>query len=163
MQTGIEAAREFAAETTHPSAGAFMRHTDVKKHLDVAIHNVESALQDLADRLEVLPDKGTRKSAVRRAGRTLKRTADTVAEHIPFERASTLAADTGRTVRQHPVKTALTAAIAGYCLWSLIRYANDRTAAEKTARAGSSDESGEGAGQPQPATYPGEPDRLARH
>jgi hypothetical protein len=47
-------------------------------------------------------------------------------DRFPSDRASQLVAETGRTVRQHPLRTALTAAAAGYCVWSLIRLANGR-------------------------------------
>ncbi|MEX2124175.1 MAG: hypothetical protein WD795_09805 [Woeseia sp.] len=145
-----------------------MRQADVKKQFDAVIHNVESALRDLSDRLEGLPDTGKYPNPVRRAGRTLKRTADNVAERIPFERASTLAVDTGRAVRQHPVTTALTAAFAGYCIWSLIRYSNGRAAALKASRAGNRigelDPGSDAAEQLRPAAEdPDGPDRHARH
>jgi ElaB/YqjD/DUF883 family membrane-anchored ribosome-binding protein len=115
-----------------------MRQSDVRKQFKAAIRNAESALQDLSDRFDDLP--GAR-SRIRRAGRSLRRTAGSVAEHVPFERASAIAADTGRTVRAHPVTTLMTAAIAGYCIWSLVRYATERTApGEMTGRTAGEDD-----------------------
>lgn len=123
-----------------------MRQAKVRKQFKAAIRNVESALQDLSDRLDAIPgSSGRNRSSVRRAGRTLRRTAGTVAGHVPLERASAIAADTGRTVRQHPVKTALTAAVAGYLVWTLVRYSTERTAAGKRAREGFIDSVDEGA------------------
>jgi hypothetical protein len=110
-----------------------MRQTYVKNQFEAAIRNVESALRELADRLDSLPGQGSPRTTLRHAGRTLRRTAGSVADHLPFERASEMAADTGRVVRQNPVKTALTAAIAGYCIWSLIQYSSSRTAAGKSS------------------------------
>jgi hypothetical protein len=111
-----------------------MRQTYAKNRFDSAIRNVESALQELTDRLDLLPDRGRPGATFRHAGRTLRRKASSLADHVPFERASEIAADTGRVVRQNPVKTLLTAAIAGYCIWSLIQYSTSRTAAGKSSR-----------------------------
>jgi hypothetical protein len=113
-----------------------MRQTYVKNRFDAAIRNIESALEDLNDRLDSLPGSRSPRSTLRHAGRTLRRKAGYLADHVPFDRASAMAADTGRVVRQNPVKTALTAAIAGYCIWSLIRYSNSRTAADRSSRPG---------------------------
>jgi hypothetical protein len=144
-----------------------MRQADVRKQFDAAIHTVEATLRDLSDRLEALPGAGKRRSpAVRRAQRTLQRTAHNVADHIPFERASNLAADTRRTVAQHPVTTALTAAIAGYCIWSLIRYSNSRNDAlgEVMRRRGNAEDRSEASEDMRRERYP-EDDRHrhARH
>lgn len=106
-----------------------MRQTYAKNQFDAALSNIESALQDISDRLDSLPGSRTPGGALRRAGRNLKRKAGSIADHVPFDRASEMAADTGRVVRQNPVKTALTAAIAGYCIWSLIQYSTSRPAA----------------------------------
>lgn len=111
-----------------------MRQTYVKSHFDAAIRGIESALQDLTDRLDSLPGSGTPRSALHRAGRSLRRTAGSIADHVPFERASEMAADTGRVVRQNPVKTILTAAIAGYCIWSLIQYSTSRPSRTRLPR-----------------------------
>jgi ElaB/YqjD/DUF883 family membrane-anchored ribosome-binding protein len=113
-----------------------MRQSDVRKQFKAAIRSAESALQDLSDRLDDLPGTGSRHSTIRRAKRSLRRTAGAVAEHVPIERASAIAADTGRTVREHPVKTLLTAAIAGYCVWSLVRYATERPAGRELRGSG---------------------------
>ena len=143
-----------------------MRQADLKKQFDAAIHSVEATLRDLSDRLDALPGAGKHRSpVVRRARRTLQRTAHSVADHIPFERASNLAADTRRTVTQHPVTTALTAAIAGYCIWSLIRYSNSqRQALQERRRRGNAEERSEAAEDMQRERYP-EDDRhrSARH
>jgi ElaB/YqjD/DUF883 family membrane-anchored ribosome-binding protein len=108
-----------------------MREINLRDHVDAAIRNVESALQELNNRLDSLPGTGRPGNSLRRARRTLTRKARSLADHVPFERASDVAADTGRVVRQNPVKTVLTAAIAGYCIWSLIHYSTSRTAAGK--------------------------------
>lgn len=108
-----------------------MRQTYVKNHFDAAIRNIESALQDLTDRLDSLPGSGTPRNTLRRAGRSLRRKASSIADHVPFDRASEMAVGTGRVVRQNPVKTVLTAAIAGYCIWSLIQYSTRRPAGKR--------------------------------
>lgn len=141
-----------------------MRQADVKKQFDAAISNVESALMDLSDRLEDLPGMGRRRSRISRAGRTLRRTAGSVTEHIPIERASALATDTGRAVRQHPVTTALTVAVAGYLVWSLIRFSNERAVAARTSHRRHLETSSR---QPEPvppgAEHEPQADRQARH
>jgi ElaB/YqjD/DUF883 family membrane-anchored ribosome-binding protein len=111
-----------------------MRQTYVQRRLEAPVRNARSALKELADRLDSLPGSRSRKSTLRHAGRTLRRTAGSLADHVPLERASEMAADTGRVVRQNPVKTVLTAAIAGYCIWSLIQYSNSHRAAENSSR-----------------------------
>lgn len=121
-----------------------MIQAHVKKQFDAAIENVESALQVLSDRLESLSDSRRPRSTMRRAGRNLKRRASSFVDHVPLERASEIAADTGRTVRQHPITTALTAAVAGYCIWSLIQYSTSRTAAGRGSRTGSDKFAGKG-------------------
>jgi ElaB/YqjD/DUF883 family membrane-anchored ribosome-binding protein len=103
-----------------------MRQTYVKNQFDAAIRNVESALEELADRLHSRPVTASPRSSLRHAGRTLRRKAGSLADHVPFERASEMAADAGRVVRHHPVKTVVTAAIAGYCIWTLIQYSASR-------------------------------------
>ena len=123
-----------------------MRQAQVKKQFDAAIHNVELALRDLSDRLDSMTGTRTRRSTIRRAGRTLREKAGSFADHVPLERASAIAMDTGRTVREHPVKTVLTAAIAGYCIWSLIQYSTSRTAAGRERKA-----STDASGRPTPA------------
>jgi hypothetical protein len=72
-----------------------------------------------------------------------------------------MAADTGRVVRQNPVKTLLTAAIAGYCIWSLIQYSTSRTAAGRSSRSGDADSNRRlqedisgGAGMPDDESHP---------
>lgn len=105
-----------------------MRQSDVRTQLDTAFTSVESALRNLSDRLEdVLPDHG-RRSRISRAGRALRRTAGSVAERVTPQHASSLVEDTRRTVREHPFGTVLTAAAAGFCVWSLLRMANSRHA-----------------------------------
>jgi ElaB/YqjD/DUF883 family membrane-anchored ribosome-binding protein len=111
-----------------------MRQTYVKNQFDAAIRNVESAMDELADRLHSLPGTASPRSSLRHAGRTLRRKAGSLADHVPVERASEIAADTGRVVRQHPVTTAITAAIAGYCIWTLIQYSTSRAAAGRNSR-----------------------------
>jgi hypothetical protein len=115
-------------------SGAPMRQTYVKNQFDAAIRNVESALDELTDRLHSLPGPASPRSTLRHAGRTLRRKAGSLAGHVPFERASEMAADTGRVVRQHPVKTVITAAIAGYCIWTLIQYSAGRAAQGRSSR-----------------------------
>lgn len=140
-----------------------MIQAHVKKQFDAAIENVESALQVLSDRLESLSDSRRPRSTMRRAGRNLKRRASSFADHVPLERASEIAADTGRTVRQHPITTALTAAVAGYCIWSLIQYSTSRTAAGRGSR--SEKLAGEGRvsnESPQRVVLPGE-EGASRH
>ena len=111
-----------------------MRQAYAKNQFDAAFRSIESALQDITDRLDSLPGSRTRRSTLRRAGRNLRRTAGSIADHVPFDRASEMAADTGRVVRQNPIKTALTAAIAGYCIWSLIRYSTSHPAAGRRSQ-----------------------------
>jgi ElaB/YqjD/DUF883 family membrane-anchored ribosome-binding protein len=111
-----------------------MRQTYVKNQFDAAIRNVESALEELADRLHSRPVTASPRSSLRHAGRTLRRKAGSLADHVPFERASEMAADAGRVVRHHPVKTVVTAAIAGYCIWTLIQYSTSRAAAGRNSR-----------------------------
>jgi hypothetical protein len=111
-----------------------MRQTYAKNQFDAALGNIESALQDISDRLDSLRGSRTPGRSLRRAGRNLRRTASSIAGHVPFDRASEMAADTGRVVRQNPVKTALTAAIAGYCIWSLIQYSTSRPAAGRRSQ-----------------------------
>jgi ElaB/YqjD/DUF883 family membrane-anchored ribosome-binding protein len=141
-----------------------MRQADVKKQFDAAISNMESALQDLAERLEDFPGMGKRRSRLSRAGRSLRRTADSVTDHIPLERASAFAADTGRTVRQHPVTALLTAAVAGYVVWSVIRFSNERAASARASRRHRPEASAKPSESPQPGgEYRPEPDSHARH
>lgn len=103
-----------------------MRHSDVRSQLDTAFGNVESALRHLSDRLDdVLPDYGRRRK-MSRAGRAIRRTASSVADRVLPRNTPSLMEDTRRTVREHPVGTVLTAALAGYCVWSLLRAANAR-------------------------------------
>lgn len=103
-----------------------MRHMDTRKQLDAAVENVESALRNLSDRLEdVLPGSSHRRR-VSRAGRAIRRTASSVVDRVSPDHASSLVADTRRTVSEHPVRVALTAALAGYCVWSLFKLANGR-------------------------------------
>jgi ElaB/YqjD/DUF883 family membrane-anchored ribosome-binding protein len=103
-----------------------MRYPDARNQLDAAVSNVESALKNLSDRLEdVLPGNSHRRR-ISRARRAITRTASSVAERVPGQ-ASSLVEDTRRTVREHPVRVALTAAIAGYFVWSLIRVANEKS------------------------------------
>jgi ElaB/YqjD/DUF883 family membrane-anchored ribosome-binding protein len=145
-----------------------MIQAHVKKQFDAAIENVESALRDLSDRLESLSQSRRPPTAMRRAGRNLKRRASSFADHVPLERASAIAADTGRTVRQHPVTTVLTAAVAGYCIWSLVQYSTNRTAAgrkssNRRARDNFFGEGRTGEDSPQRVVLPGEPDSASRH
>jgi len=140
-----------------------MRQSDVRRQFKTALRNAESALQDLSDRLDDLPGSGRRKSTLQRAGRSLRRTAGSMAEHVPLDRASAIAADTGRTVREHPVKTLMTAAIAGYCVWSLVRYATEKSS-ERAQRAGNADEEGRDFDELQPGVEaPGETQSYPRH
>jgi ElaB/YqjD/DUF883 family membrane-anchored ribosome-binding protein len=104
-----------------------MRHLDTREQLDAAVSNVESALKNLSERLDdVLPGSDRLSHRVTRAKRAIRRTASSVADRIPADRASQLVAETGRTVREHPLRVALTAALAGYCVWSLLRLTNGR-------------------------------------
>lgn len=103
-----------------------MRHSDVRSQLDTAFGNVESALKNLSDRLDdVLPDHG-RRSRISRARRAVRRTASSVAGRVMPHHGSSLVEDTRRTVREHPVGTVLTAAVAGFAVWSVLRMANSR-------------------------------------
>jgi ElaB/YqjD/DUF883 family membrane-anchored ribosome-binding protein len=102
-----------------------MRQSDVRKQFKAAVRNAESAVQDLADRFDDLQGGGSR-SAIRRARKSLRRSAGTFADRVPFDRATAFAADTGRRVREHPVRVLVTAAVAGYCVWALLRYATER-------------------------------------
>jgi ElaB/YqjD/DUF883 family membrane-anchored ribosome-binding protein len=104
-----------------------MRHLDPRDQLDAAVSNVESALRHLSERLDdVLPGSNDLSRRVTRAKRALRRTTGSMVDHFPSDRASQLVAETGRTVREHPLRAVLTAAAAGYCVWSLIRLANGR-------------------------------------
>lgn len=144
-----------------------MIQAHVKKQFDAAIENVEYALRDLSDRLESLSDSRRPRSAMREAGRSLRRRASFFAGHVPLERASAIAADTGRTVRQHPVTTALTAAVAGYCIWSLIQYSTNRAAAGKRSHIGAGerfdDEEQAGDDRRQRVVMPGDGQGVSRH
>ena len=140
-----------------------MRQSDVTRQFKTALRNAEAALQDLSERLDDLPGTGRRRSSLQRAGRSLRRTAGSVAEHVPLDRASAIAADTGRRVREHPVKTLLTAAIAGYCVWSLVRFATEK-ASERGKRAGDGGEEGRDFEDLQPGVEaPGETRSYPRH
>lgn len=110
-----------------------MKDKRARKHIDTAIGNVESALRDLSDRLEeVVPGRRRRHgSRLARAEEGLRRTARSVAGHLPRERTASLVDTAEQTVRAHPVKVALTAAVAGYCAWSIFRFANGRTTVRK--------------------------------
>ncbi|MGH8193030.1 MAG: hypothetical protein ACREQ8_01335 [Woeseiaceae bacterium] len=103
-----------------------MRQTDVRQQLDAAVSNMESALKDLSERLEdALPGSDDLRHRVTRAKRAIRRGAGSVADHVTPPYPS-LVEETRRTVRDHPVRVALTAAMAGYCVWSLLRLANGR-------------------------------------
>jgi ElaB/YqjD/DUF883 family membrane-anchored ribosome-binding protein len=145
-----------------------MIQAHVKKQFDAAIGNVESALRELSDRLESLSQSRRPRSPMRRAGRNLKQRASSLAGHVPLDRASAIAADTGRTFRQHPVTTVLTAAVAGYCVWSLIQYSTSRSAANRGSRirGGREDAFGRdesGTDSPQRVVLPGEAQGFSRH
>lgn len=145
-----------------------MIQAHMKKHLDAAIENAESALRDLSDRLESLSGSRRPRSAMRRAGRKWKRRANSIADHVPLERASAFAADTGRSVREHPVTTVLAAAVAGYCIWSLIQYSTNRTAAGRGSRPGGDRDNffgkeRTGGDSPQRVVVPGEGEGVSRH
>ena len=87
---------------------------------------MESALKDLSERLEdALPGSDDLRHRVTRAKRAIRRGAGSVADHVTPPYPS-LVEETRRTVRDHPVRVALTAAMAGYCVWSLLRLANGR-------------------------------------
>ncbi|MEX2495836.1 MAG: hypothetical protein WD448_07095 [Woeseia sp.] len=105
-----------------------MRQAELKRQFDAAISNVESALEDLSERLNELPGRKKRRRVFDAAGKRLRHTADKITHRLPVERASTLAANSRRTATEHPVTTALAAAVAGYCVWSLLRFANERSA-----------------------------------
>lgn len=109
-----------------------MRDKSTRRHIDTALENVESALRDLSDRLEeALPGKRRLRHRVARAEDSLRRTAHGVAGRLPRERTASLVESAERTIRMHPVKVALTAAVAGYCAWSIVRFANGRTATRR--------------------------------
>ncbi|HLT89395.1 MAG TPA: hypothetical protein VKZ85_00510 [Woeseiaceae bacterium] len=102
-----------------------MRNADVRSQLDSALGNVESALRNLADRLDdVLPDTGRR--PLSRAGRAIRRRASRMAERVRPHQELSLLEDTRRTVREHPMGTIVTAAVAGWLVWSVLRAANSR-------------------------------------
>lgn len=104
-----------------------MRQADVKKQFEAALSNVQSTLEDLSERLDDLGGKRRRRRAIHAAGERIRHTADSVAHSVPVERASRFATNTTRSARHHPVTTALAAAIAGYCVWSVLRFANERS------------------------------------
>jgi L-serine deaminase len=109
-----------------------MRDKSARKQIDTAIGNVESALRDLSDRLEeIVPGRRRLRNRVARAEDRLRRTAHSVADRLPRERTASLVESAERTVRAHPVEVALTAAIAGYCAWSILRFANGRSSMRK--------------------------------
>lgn len=109
-----------------------MKETNARKHIDAALGNVESALRDLSDRLEeAVPGRRRIRSRLARAEDGLRRTAHSVAGHLPRRQTASLLETAENTVRAHPVRVALTAAVAGYCAWSLYRYANDRARVRK--------------------------------
>lgn len=115
--------------------GPHMRlHSDVRSQLDAAFGNVESALKNLSERLDdVLPDYG-RQRKIARARRAIRRTASSVVERVrPHEGG--LMEDTRRTVREHPFGTLLTAAAAGFFVWSLFRIASSRHEGSTTGHA----------------------------
>lgn len=140
-----------------------MRNAQLRRQFKATLRNVESALDDLSERLDMLPGgNGRRGNAIERAGRRLRHTAGTMADHVPLERASAIATETGRTLRQHPVITVATAAIAGYCVWSLIRWSNDRSHAERVGRQQDTDDTV--ADQLRHGAEPGqEAEQYARH
>jgi hypothetical protein len=144
-----------------------MIQAHVKKQFDAAIGNVESALRELSDRLESLSQSRRPRSPMRRAGRNLKQRASSLAGHVPLDRASAIAADTGRTFRRHPVTTVLTAAVAGYCIWSLIQYSTSRTANRGSRIAGGRETAfgrdQSGSDSPQRVVLPGEAQGISRH
>lgn len=105
-----------------------MRHADTRRQLDDAVNHVEAALKDLSERLEdALPGSGRRRR-IARAKRAVRRTAGSLTDRVSGRQVSSLVDDTRRVVSDHPVQVALTAAVAGYCVWSLIRLANGRPA-----------------------------------
>ncbi len=109
-----------------------MRDKSARKQIDTAIGNVESALRDLSDRLEdVVPGRRRLRHRVARAEDRLRRTAHSVAGRLPRERTASLVESAEQTVREHPVRVALTAALAGYCAWSIWRFANGRPTVRK--------------------------------
>jgi hypothetical protein len=103
-----------------------MRHPDARSHFDAAVSNVESALKDLTDRLDDVLPGNNRRRQLSRAGRAIRRTASSVADRVTPGHRSSMVADARQAVRDHPVQVALTAALAGYCLWSLFRLGNGR-------------------------------------
>jgi hypothetical protein len=98
-----------------------MRYPDARHQLDDAVNHVESALRNLSDRLEdVLPGNRHRRRLTR-ARRAIGRTASSVVDRVSPEHAPALFADARRGVTNHPVRAALTATVAGICIWSLLR------------------------------------------
>lgn len=109
-----------------------MKDKRARKQIDAALGNVESALRDLSDRLEdVVPGRKRYRNRLARAEDGLRRTARSVAGRLPRERTASLVESAEQTVRAHPVRVALTAAVAGYCAWSLFRFANGHSAVRK--------------------------------
>jgi hypothetical protein len=97
-----------------------MRYPDTHRQLDDAVNHVESALKNLSDRLEDFLPGDRHRRRLTRARRAIGRTTSSVIDRVPGQ-ASALLTDTRRGVTNHPVRTALTAMLAGLCLWSLFR------------------------------------------
>lgn len=110
-----------------------MRHPDTHHQLDDAVNHVESALKNLSDRLEDFLPGNRHRRRLTRARRAIGRTTNSVIEHVPGQ-ASALLADTRRGVTDHPVRTALTAILAGLCIWSLFRLVSNKSPARIEGR-----------------------------
>lgn len=102
-----------------------MRHPYTHHQLDDAVNHVESALRNLSDRLEDFLPGNRHRRRLTRAGRAIGRASSSVIDRVPGQ-ASALLADTRRGVSNHPVRTALTAMLAGLCIWSLFRLVSNR-------------------------------------
>ena len=111
-----------------------MRHQEAQRQLHDAVNHVESALRNLSDRMEDFLPGNRHRRRLARAKRAIGRRTSSVVERVPGQ-ASALLADTRRGVTNHPVRTALTAMLAGLCVWSLFRLLSNRSPARLEGRA----------------------------
>lgn len=110
-----------------------MRHQDAQHQLQDAVNHVESALRNLSDRMEDFLPGNRHRRRLARARRAIGRRTSSVVERVPGQ-ASALLADTRRGVTDHPLRTVLTAVLAGVCVWSLFRLLSNRSPARLEGR-----------------------------
>lgn len=110
-----------------------MRHQEAQHQLHDAVNHVESALRNLSERMEDFLPGSRHRRRLARARRALGRRTSSVVERVPGQ-ASALLADTRRGVTDHPVRTALTAMLAGLFVWSLFRLLSNRSPARLEGR-----------------------------